>query len=94
MTPMAFADPWWITCIKAVGVLVFLLLFTLFNIVFERKVVAKMQNRVGPTMNGPSGSLQSLADGVAALRKPTIAVVKGYALGGVRPAIVRVVSRV
>ncbi|OYO18378.1 NADH-quinone oxidoreductase subunit H [Enemella dayhoffiae] len=69
MTPMVFADPWWITCIKAVGVLVFLLLFTLFNIVFERKVVAKMQHRTGPTMNGPFGSLQSLADGVKLMVK-------------------------
>ena len=69
MTPMVFADPWWITCIKAVGVLVFLLLFTLFNIVFERKVVAKMQHRVGPNMNGPGGWFQSLADGVKLVKR-------------------------
>ena len=64
-----FSDPWWITLIKAAGVLVFLLLFTLFNIVFERKVVAKMQHRTGPTMNGPGGSLQSLADGLKLMTK-------------------------
>lgn len=73
MTPMDLSifgtDPWWITLIKAAGVLVYLLLFTLFNIVFERKVVAKMQHRVGPTMNGPWGTLQSLADGVKLMVK-------------------------
>ncbi|HHV21799.1 MAG TPA: NADH-quinone oxidoreductase subunit NuoH [Propionibacterium sp.] len=62
-------DPWWIILIKAAGILVYLLLFTLFNIVFERKVVAKMQHRVGPIMNGPWGTLQSLADGVKLMVK-------------------------
>jgi NADH-quinone oxidoreductase subunit H len=37
---------------------------TLFAIVFERKVVGRMQNRIGPNRVGPWGVLQSLADGV------------------------------
>jgi NADH-quinone oxidoreductase subunit H len=37
---------------------------TLFAIVFERKVVGRMQNRIGPNRTGPWGILQSLADGV------------------------------
>ena len=37
---------------------------TLFSIVFERKVVGRMQNRIGPNRTGPWGILQSLADGV------------------------------
>ncbi|WP_432559680.1 NADH-quinone oxidoreductase subunit NuoH [Granulicoccus sp. GXG6511] len=69
MSPLFGTDPWWIILIKAAGVLVYLLLFTLFNIVFERKVVAKMQHRVGPIMNGPWGTLQSLADGVKLMVK-------------------------
>src|SRR3954467_10170521 len=37
---------------------------TLFAIVFERKVVARMQQRIGPNRVGPRGYLQSLADGL------------------------------
>ncbi|NHC44126.1 NADH-quinone oxidoreductase subunit NuoH [Motilibacter aurantiacus] len=57
-------DPWWLIAFKAVCVFGFLVLITLFNIVFERRVVARMQHRIGPNRHGPFGSLQSLADGV------------------------------
>jgi NADH-quinone oxidoreductase subunit H len=57
-------DPLWLVLLKVVAVFVFLVVMTLFAIVFERKVVARMQNRVGPNRVGPRGTLQSLADGL------------------------------
>jgi NADH-quinone oxidoreductase subunit H len=57
-------DVWWIVLIKIVGVFAVLVAMTLFAIVFERKVVARMQQRIGPNRVGPRGYLQSLADGL------------------------------
>ncbi len=66
------ADPWWIIAIKVVGIFGLLMVFTLFNIWFERRVVARMQHRVGPNRAGPQGLLQSLADGVKLALKEDI----------------------
>ena len=63
------ADRWWVVLLKALFALVFLLVMTLFTIWFERRVVGLMQHRKGPTMNGPFGLLQSLADGMKLMFK-------------------------
>ena len=63
---------WWVILIKVVAVFLILVLMTLFTIVAERIVVARMQQRVGPNRVGPRGSLQSLADGVKLMLKEDI----------------------
>ena len=40
----------------------FVILLTLFTVLFERKVLAFAQRRMGPTLLGRNGALQILAD--------------------------------
>ncbi len=57
-------DAWWLVGIKAIAVFAFLLLTVLVAILVERRVLARMQMRLGPNRAGPAGLLQSLADGI------------------------------
>jgi NADH-quinone oxidoreductase subunit H len=65
-------DSGWVIALKAVLVFVVLVLLTLFNIWFERRIVARMQHRIGPNVHGPFGLLQSLADGIKLALKEDI----------------------
>jgi NADH-quinone oxidoreductase subunit H len=49
---------------KTIVVFALLLVLVLFYIWFMRKVIADMQNRIGPNTAGPFGVLQTLADGI------------------------------
>ncbi|MEU6084767.1 NADH-quinone oxidoreductase subunit NuoH [Streptomyces sp. NPDC047108] len=67
-------DPWWLVVIKAVFCFAFLMVTVLISIVWERKVVAWMQRRIGPNRHGPWGMLQSLADGIKLMLKEDLIV--------------------
>jgi NADH-quinone oxidoreductase subunit H len=68
LDPVLVGDIWWkplvIVIIKVVAIFVIGLVGTLFMVWFERKIIAGMQNRVGPNKAGPFGALQTLADGI------------------------------
>lgn len=65
-------EPLWVVILKVLLVFVFLLVYTIFNIWFERRVVARMQHRLGPNVHGPFGLLQALADGVKLMLKEDV----------------------
>ena len=56
-------DPLWLILLKVVAIFAMLVLLTLFTIWWERRVVSRMQHRLGPNRVGPAGLLQSLMDG-------------------------------
>lgn len=81
-------DPVWLVIVKALLIFVLLVLLTLFNIWAERRVVARMQNRIGPNVNGPFGLLQSLADGVKlALKEDILPKASDHAVYFIAPVV-------
>src|SRR3989337_367091 len=54
---------------KIIVVIVVLLTAVAYAVWFERKLVARMQSRWGPTRVGPHGLLQPLADAIKLLTK-------------------------
>ena len=74
MTPILGADPLFsdgidttvvlIVIVKTIVVFAILLVAVMFYVWFMRKVIADMQNRIGPQRAGPFGAFQTLADGI------------------------------
>jgi NADH-quinone oxidoreductase subunit H len=79
MTPLLAVDPLLegsfgisvvlIVLLKTLVAFGLLLIGVIFMIWFERKIIADLQNRVGPNKAGPWGLLQTLADGLKLIMK-------------------------
>ena len=65
-------DPGWLIAVKALLVFALCVLLTLMSVWGERRLVARMQQRLGPNRVGPFGLIQSLADGVKLALKEDI----------------------
>jgi len=65
-------DPWWLMLGKVLVIFVFLVLTVLMSMWVERRIIGRMQLRVGPNRTGPFGLLQGLADGVKLALKEDI----------------------
>jgi NADH-quinone oxidoreductase subunit H len=81
-------DPGIVIAIKVLGIFAIMVVMTLLTIWAERRVVGRMQMRIGPNRVGPFGLLQSLMDGIKLALKEEI-IPKGvhFAVYAIAPVI-------
>ena len=65
-------DTWWITLIKAVFIVAWLIISVIMALWVERRGLGRIQTRPGPNVHGPLGLFQALADAVKLLTKEDI----------------------
>ncbi|OKL48738.1 NADH-quinone oxidoreductase subunit NuoH [Boudabousia marimammalium] len=65
-------ETWWLSALKAVFIIVYLILSVLMALWVERRGLGRMQTRPGPNVHGPFGLLQAIADAVKLLTKEDI----------------------
>jgi NADH-quinone oxidoreductase subunit H len=65
-------DPWWLVILKVLALFAGVVVLVLLTIWAERRVVARMQSRLGPNRVGPFGVLQGLMDGIKLALKEDI----------------------
>lgn len=84
---------WMMSGLMGLSVILGVLLFTALALWIERKISARMQTRLGPTMVGPFGLLQPVADVIKLLQKEDIVPEKAdRALFNLSPVIAAVAA--
>ena len=69
LAEVGFAEDWWIQILKALAIFALVLQAVPLVLLLERKLMGRMQSRLGPNRVGPYGLLQPLADVVKLLTK-------------------------
>ncbi len=67
-------DPLWVTAVKALVLCLALLGAFAYMTLVERRILGRMQHRLGPNRTGPFGLLQPIADAIKSIFKEDITV--------------------